>query len=108
MTRAEHTDTTASSELDWRSLSAADGFEILSNPIMIADKNMVIQYVNEAGYKMFENIEAAIKQDLPHFNARDVIGKTIDVFHKNPAMQRRMMTTLQSPHDGAFSVGGNS
>ena len=78
----------------------------LSNPVMIADPDMVVRYVNEAGYRMFEAIEEDIRRDLPHFTARDVVGKSIDVFHKNPSYQRRIMTDIAAPHDGKFTIGG--
>lgn len=92
--------------IHWDQIETQDALNILSNPIMIADADCIIKYVNEAGYKMFEAIEADIRRDLPHFRARDVLGKSIDVFHKNPAYQRRIMDGMVAPHDGRFSVGG--
>ena len=92
--------------VEWDSITTFDALGVLSNPIMIADSQMVIQFVNEAGYKMFETIEADIRRDLPSFVARRVVGKTIDVFHKNPAYQRRIMENLITPHDGKFTIGG--
>lgn len=92
----------------WDEIGTFDALNVLSNPIMIADENCVIRFVNEAGYCMFEAIEADIRRDLPHFTARDVVGKSIDVFHKNPAFQRRIMDGMVAPHDGRFSVGGKS
>ncbi|PLL12974.1 methyl-accepting chemotaxis protein [Tabrizicola sp. TH137] len=86
--------------------SAREALGILSSPIMLADNDMVIRFVNEAAYKMFEAIEADIQTDLPHFRAREVVGKPIDVFHKNPIYQRRLMASLSKPHDGKFSIGG--
>ena len=86
--------------------SARGALEILSTPIMLADPDMVIRFVNEAACQMFEAIEAEIQTDLPHFRAREVVGKPIDVFHKNPIYQRRLMAGLSRPHDGRFSIGG--
>lgn len=87
-------------------VEARAALEILSNPIMLADADMVIRFVNEAGYQMFEEMEEDIRQDLPQFRARDVVGKSIDVFHKNPSYQRRLMDGLSKPHDGKFTIGG--
>jgi len=92
----------------WNTLSALETLNVLANPIMIADKDMVIRFVNDAAYAMFETIEADIRKDLPHFTARDVVGKNIDVFHKNPIYQRKLMSNLVKPHDGEFKVGGKS
>ncbi|MBC2834789.1 methyl-accepting chemotaxis protein [Paragemmobacter straminiformis] len=90
----------------WDKMSAFETLDILSNPVMLADHDMVIRHVNEAGYQMFERIEAEIRRDLPNFRARDVIGKNIDVFHKNPHYQRGLMSGMVKPHDGKFTIGG--
>lgn len=80
--------------------------DTLSNPVMVADPDMVIRFANAAAYRMFDAIESDIRRDLPDFTARDVVGKPIDLFHRNPAYQRRLMTDLAAPHDGKFTVGG--
>ncbi len=97
---------TENENTSWETISMTDAMNVLSGPVMIADANCIIQFVNEAAYKMFEAIEADIRRDLPHFRAREVLGKPIDVFHKNPAYQRRIMDGMVDPHDGKFSVGG--
>jgi methyl-accepting chemotaxis protein len=90
----------------WNTFGALETLNILSNPIMIADADMVIRFVNEAAYQMFDLIEADIRRDLPHFTSREVLGKNIDLFHKNPSHQRNMMHNMVKPHDGKFTVGG--
>ncbi|OYU17530.1 MAG: hypothetical protein CFE34_15180, partial [Rhodobacteraceae bacterium PARR1] len=90
----------------WDGMHTFQVLDFLSNPMMVADHDMVIRYVNEAAFRMFERIEGGIRQDLPHFTARDVVGKNIDVFHKNPSYQRHLMHGMTTPHDGQFSVGG--
>jgi methyl-accepting chemotaxis protein len=90
----------------WETVSAADALNVLTNPITIADADYVIRYANESAYKMFELIEADIRRDLPHFRAREVVGKSVDVFHKDPAHQRRIMDGMTEVHNGKFTVGG--
>ncbi|MYM53769.1 methyl-accepting chemotaxis protein [Thalassovita mangrovi] len=80
-------------------------YEYLSCPIMVCDKDLVIRYVNSEGYNMFERLEQDIQSDLPHFEARNIVGQTIDVFHKNPAYQRDIISRLTSSHDGNFKIG---
>lgn len=92
----------------WDHVPMLDALNVLSNPVMIADADCTIRYVNEAGYKMFEAIEADIRRDIPSFVARKVVGRSIDDFHKHPAHQRRIMDNLVAPHDGKFTVGGKS
>jgi methyl-accepting chemotaxis protein len=93
---------------EWDKIGTMDALNVLSNPIMIADGDSVIRFVNEAGYKMFEAIEADIRRDLPNFVARKVLGRPIDDFHKNPMFQRKIMDGLIAPHDGKFTIGGKS
>mgnify|MGYP006187569877 CR=1 FL=1 len=57
----------------WDGMHTFQVLDFLSNPMMVADHDMVIRYVNEAAYTMFERIEDSIRQDLPHFTARDVV-----------------------------------
>jgi methyl-accepting chemotaxis protein len=94
------------SALYWDKIGTMDALNLLSNPTMIADADNIIRFANESAYKLFEAIEADIRRDLPHFVARDVIGKSIDVFHKTPAYQRGIMDNMTSPHNGKFTVGG--
>ncbi|WP_170062568.1 methyl-accepting chemotaxis protein [Roseovarius mucosus] len=80
----------------------------LGNPIMVADEDYNILYCNESAFQMFDRIESDIRRDLPNFRSRDIIGKNVDVFHKNPHYQRRIMDNMTGPHEGAFVVGGIS
>jgi methyl-accepting chemotaxis protein len=77
----------------------------LGNPIMVADADYNIVYCNEAAFGMFYRLEEDIRLDLPHFRAREVIGKNVDIFHKNPHYQRKIMDNMTRPHLGAFRIG---
>ncbi|MEY4982819.1 MAG: hypothetical protein RIR62_1085 [Pseudomonadota bacterium] len=100
------TATPASARPIWETIDTYALVDLLSNPMMIADAGMIIRHVNEAAFRMFERIEEEVRKDLPQFRARDVVGKNIDVFHKNPVYQRRTMDGMTEPHDGTFSIGG--
>jgi methyl-accepting chemotaxis protein len=90
----------------WDALNSVEAFSIVSVPVMLADADMVIRFVNESAYQMFEAIESDIRRDLPNFRAREVLNKSVDVFHKNPAHQRAIMSGLKGRHNGKFTVGG--
>ncbi|PWK60383.1 methyl-accepting chemotaxis protein [Roseicyclus mahoneyensis] len=92
----------------WEKISRPDLLNLFGNPIMIADAKYDIVFCNEAAYRMFEGIEDDIRRDLPHFRARDVIGKNVDIFHKNPQYQRRIMDNMDRPHKGGFTIGGRT
>jgi methyl-accepting chemotaxis protein len=69
--------------------------------IMFCDKDLVIRYMNETSRKTLTSIE----QYLP-IAVSKMIGSSIDVFHKNPAHQRRMLADPKNlPHTAEISVG---
>ncbi len=76
-----------------------------STNVMIADANNVILYMNETVSAMMQGNEAELRKSLPHFDARRLIGQSIDVFHKNPAHQRNMLAALQSTYRTQMQVG---
>ena len=94
--------------VSWQPDTPLEAYDILSTPIVMADADMNICYVNAAATKMFKAIEADIKKDLPHFDASDVLGKSIDYFHKNPNHQRGIVDSMKGPLGGKFKVGGKT
>jgi len=75
---------------------------------MVADENNDIIYMNEAVHAMLKFAENDLRKDLPHFNADDVLGKNVDIFHKNPEHQRMMLERLQSTYKTEIVVGGRT
>lgn len=82
--------------------------DILSNPIMIAHSDMTVKFVNKAAMEMFRNLESAIRQDLPQFSVNNVLGQSIDQFHKAPSKQRALLKGMKAPHKAGFVLGGKS
>ena len=76
--------------------------------VMIADINHNIIYLNEAVTSMMSDAESDIRTELPNFSASNLLGKNIDVFHKNPAHQRQMLQGITSQFDGKAVVGGRT
>ncbi|MCF6438399.1 methyl-accepting chemotaxis protein [Pseudoalteromonas luteoviolacea] len=75
---------------------------------MIADGHFNIVYMNDAVTSMMKNAERDIRQDLPNFDSAKLMGENIDVFHKNPAHQRRMVTNLTETYKTEIKVGGRT
>lgn len=71
--------------------------------LMLCDLDgFVITYANHATIKTLRTIE-----HLLPIKADDLIGSSIDVFHRNPAHQRRMLTNPQNlPHQAVIEIGG--
>jgi methyl-accepting chemotaxis protein len=87
---------------------ASKALESLLTNVMIADANFTISYVNPALAAMLQGAEADIRKDLPSFSARNIVGRNIDEFHKNPAHQRGAVSGLTSTHRAQIHVGGRS
>ncbi|MFN4309914.1 MAG: Cache 3/Cache 2 fusion domain-containing protein, partial [Ferrovibrio sp.] len=85
---------------------AESGLENVSANVMIADENNVIVYCNAAVLKTLTLAQEDIPKDLPHFDAQNLIGKNIDIFHKNPAHQQTMLAALKDTHRARITVGG--
>ncbi|MBQ4839529.1 MULTISPECIES: methyl-accepting chemotaxis protein [Pseudoalteromonas] len=75
---------------------------------MIADGHFNIVYMNESVTSMMKNAERDIRQDLPNFDSNKLMGANIDVFHKNPAHQRNMVSHLTDTYKTEIQVGGRT
>lgn len=73
--------------------------------VMTCDvKNFVINYVNEATIEGLKQIE-----DVLPCKAEDIVGQCIDIFHKNPEHQRKMLADPSNlPHQTVIEIGGQS
>ncbi|MBQ0719102.1 MAG: PAS domain-containing protein [Gammaproteobacteria bacterium] len=81
------------------------GLEQTSTNIMMADKNLVINYMNKTARAMFGKNEADFKTTLPNFEASKLIGTNIDVFHVNPAHQRGILNHLTATIEAELLIG---
>jgi len=69
--------------------------------ILMADESLTITYANPASLKTLKTLE----KYLP-VRAEEIVGKSIDIFHKNPEMQRRILSSDRNlPHRAVISVG---
>jgi methyl-accepting chemotaxis protein len=89
-------------------LRVKNALDRVTSCVMIADVQGKIVYMNEAVNAMLRKGEADIRRDLPNFSAAAVIGSSVDQFHKNPAMQRGLLSGLSQAHKASIKVGGRS
>ncbi len=69
--------------------------------ILLADTDLNITYANPASLRTLKTLE----KYLP-IRAEDVVGQSIDIFHKHPEMQRRLLSSDRNlPHRATISVG---
>lgn len=73
----------------------------LSLPVMLCDKNFSITYINKISEQTLRKIEHLLPVKIDN-----IIGTSIDVFHKNPSHQRGMLMDYSKlPHKAVFSIG---
>ncbi|MDX2061335.1 MAG: methyl-accepting chemotaxis protein, partial [Gemmatimonadales bacterium] len=69
--------------------------------IVYADRDFVIRYVNRSAVALFRSLE----QYLP-IRADQLVGQSIDIFHRNPAHQRKLLGEPKNlPHTAKIKIG---
>jgi methyl-accepting chemotaxis protein len=67
-------------------------FEGSSAALMMIDRNFDITYMNTAAAKLMSDHEDTFRSISPDFTAEEIIGKSIDIFHKSPEHNRRILS----------------
>ncbi len=69
--------------------------------VMMADRDLRIRYLNPASSRTLQTLE----QHLP-IKAAEMLGQNIDIFHKVPSHQRRLLADPKNlPHRAEIAVG---
>ncbi len=98
-----------STQVEWESLaaklSAADRLQhVVENVpinILLADRELRLSYVNPASRQALK----AIQQYLP-VPVEQIVGQSIDIFHKNPGAVRRIVSDPRNlPHRAQVQLG---
>jgi methyl-accepting chemotaxis protein len=72
--------------------------------VMFADRQLTIRYVNPASVKTLKEVE-----HLLPVKADQVLGQCIDIFHKRPEVQRRLLSDANNlPHRAVIQLGNES
>ncbi len=83
--------------------SAIDG---ATTNIMLCDENRNITYVNPAVVQMLENRLPELRKIWPQLDPRNLVGQSIDQFHKHPEHQRALLSDpSRMPYRAAIQVG---
>ena len=77
-----------------------------STPLIMIDRDLVINYTNQATVDLLLKYEGELRSLYPGFSAASTMGTCIDTFHKNPAHQRRLLEDKTNlPFVGEIIVG---
>jgi methyl-accepting chemotaxis protein len=75
--------------------------EMPINVVMCDKESFLINYANKASVETLTKL-----QDLLPVQAGDLIGQSIDIFHKDPSHQRRILSDPNNlPYDARISLG---
>ncbi len=86
-------------------LRIRNALDNVSGNVMIADAQRTIIYMNGAVEEMLRRNQDELRKVLPTFNVENLIGNTIDQFHRNPAHQAGMLDRLRETYRTQIQVG---
>ena len=78
----------ASSDLDHKLRGVVDR---VSSAVMLVDSELKITYLNESSKQLFVKNLDEFRKIWPSFDPSVLVGTCIDIFHKNPAHQRKLL-----------------
>ena len=80
--------------------------DTVSNPTMLVDRDLVITYANEATKALLKKHREHLQTLSREFDADNIVGTCIDIFHKDPSKQRRILADpSRLPHRADITVG---
>jgi methyl-accepting chemotaxis protein len=82
----------ASAEAQRATLFQGVAFSSCSAAMVLADRDMIITQANEAFLTVLRENSEDMKANFPGLNLDEIIGKSIDIFHKVPSHNRSMMS----------------
>jgi methyl-accepting chemotaxis protein len=89
-------------------LRIRNALDNVSTNVMIANNDREIVYLNGAVSDMLTQAESELRKTLPNFEARKLIGTNIDGFHKNPAHQMQLLSSLRSTYRTEIKIGSQT
>ena len=85
-----------------------DALEAVSGAVMIADADFGIIHINPAARRLFLSHEEAFQRDVPEFSAETVVGRSLDIFHRDSERVREILSSLTESHSASFKLGGRA
>ncbi|MDE1464229.1 methyl-accepting chemotaxis protein [Spartinivicinus poritis] len=82
--------------------------DCVNSNVMIANNDFEIVYVNNSLERLMKNLEVYFKKEISGFDANKILGSCIDIFHKNPAYQRKLIKELKTTFKNEFVVSGRT
>ena len=105
----EWLDITAQLAAESRAAGLSSAVESSGTAVMTCDANRVIDYCNPAVMKVLRENEQIFRKEVPNFDLSKIIGSCIDIFHKNPSHQARLITDMSRlPMVAILNIGAKT
>lgn len=102
------TDITAQRRVAAENARVRQALDNVTSSVMIADEAGTIIYMNESVNSLLTAAEKDIRRELPQFDVRNILGQSMDVFHRNPTHQRNLLEQMRGAHHAQMSLGGRT
>ncbi len=100
------TDVTARRSKEEEAFRLQRAIEGSQTAIMTVDRELVVTYANEQTIALMQGYAEELRVAYPGFNPDELVGSCIDIFHKDPRMQRQLLSNPSNlPHDTDINVG---
>ncbi len=76
----------------------------VQSPVMVANKNFEIIYMNDSVQKLFKMAESDIRKQIPHFSADKLMGSNVDLYH--PTIKNGVLEKSQESIRSQLVIGG--
>jgi methyl-accepting chemotaxis protein len=101
----EWVDMTEIYEEERRVARVLEALDSSSTNIMIADANRDIIYMNRSQLAMLQEAESDLRKVMPHFDTNNILGNSIDRFHKDPSHQKAVLEKITEAFVSEITVG---
>lgn len=89
------------------SLRISNALDGVHSAVLVADADCKIIFINQSALQLFRESEADIKKQLPNFDANNILGANIDIFHVEPKRQRDLLHKLTGYYAAEMTIGGH-
>jgi methyl-accepting chemotaxis protein len=79
--------------------------DVVRSGVMLADDEYKILYMNGALKGIMDECAPELRKLVPEFDPDKIVGSAMDLFHKNPSHQRKVLDGLTGPHQTQISAG---
>ncbi|MEZ5892639.1 MAG: methyl-accepting chemotaxis protein [Parvularculaceae bacterium] len=100
------TDITEQEKAAQEALAKGAAFSGSAAAMMMIDRDFMVTHVNEATLALLKEHADTFRKFWPSFNPDKIIGACIDMFHKNPAHQRQLLSDpSRLPYKTDITIG---